>query len=803
LNLFKPKSDTYRLSSILESLLIILVSFLFFNQAAFCQSSTSTKDKSEKPISRPIVVDADNVEYLDSGAMIKGNGNVKIDYGDVLLEADNIEVNLKTNEALATGRVRIFYDKIRIIGDNLDYNFQSKKGRMFQEQAEEGNLVEATHSDMRLLAKQIEFDLEARQAVAPGEISIERGQAVSRGKDMVYDFTKESGSFKDITFEASPWYGKAQDGEQVDAHMYVFNRAYMSTCDRDKPDYRVQARRFYVYPNDKVVAKNVVVFIGNVPVMWLPYWRQSFESDYIISLSVGRKKDWGWFALSSIRYYLNENLKTTVHVDQRDLKGTAGGADFDYNTKNFGNGMLKTYHMNERDKYYPSADNPRTRNVQETERYRVKLNHRWEIDSSTLAMLEYDKFSDVFFTKDYLYEEYENNVQPASEVYITHYENSYSLSLYSRKRTNRFYSEVERLPEVTLNTVSRKISDSNLYFRQDVDMANLNKKQANSDIDTDANRLDSYSELKYPTKLPGRLDWINAAPYTGIRQTYYSKDNIGSEEDFFRGIGYYGMGLNTKFFRIFDYSGNLLGIELNKLRHVVSPKINYDYIHTPTVPGSKLGTFDDIDSIQKKNLFTFGIENHLQTKWKQHGNPEPENVDIIYFYPWVEYMQNAAPGVKHFGYINTEFDLKPYRWLWAESDAVFNQYQKRVQTINADLYAQGDDKWKIGFGKRYDRDISEQSTASLYYKINRKWQVGTYTRYLSYTDVFQDQKYTIYRDLHCWLLEMSYNVKLNDDGSTQDRTFFFVFKLKAFPGQTPLRFSVGYETLDNEDSESY
>lgn len=804
MNCFKSKNAAYcfSFSLSLKSVLIILISCCFFTEAVFCQSLVDQKDKATSPKSRPIVVDADNVEYVDSGSMIKGSGNVKIDYDGVILEAENIEVDLKTNEALATGRVCVVYNKIKITGDKLDYNFQSKKGRMFQYPLQREDRVEVTHSGVKITTKLIDFNLQDRLAVAPGNVKIERGNSVSRGKDLVYDFTKEIGSFKDITFISPPFYGRAESA-QSDMSTYVFNRAYVSTCDRDKPDYRIQAKRFYLYPDDKIVAKNVVIFVGNVPIMYLPYWKQSFDSDYIISLSVGRKKDWGWFALSSIKYDLNENLNAKIHLDQRDLKGTAGGADLGYDTKNFGKGTLKTYHMNERDKYYRSADDLRSRNVHETERYRVNLNHRWEIDSSTLAMLEYDKFSDIHFTKDYLYKEYEDNIQPATEAYITHYDDSYSLSLYSRKRTNRFYSEVERLPEVTLNTVSREIFDSNLYFRQDIEMANLNKKEANSALDTDANRFDTYGELKYPTKLPGGLDWVNVVPYEGMRQTYYSKDNVGKDEDFFRGTHYYGMEVNTKFFRIFDYSGNALGLELNKLRHVISPRVNYDYIHTSTVQGSKLGTFDAIDSINKQNLFTFGVQNHLQTKWKQIGSDKLENVDILYFYPWVEYRQNAAPGIKHFGYINSELDIKPYRWLNLDSDTVFNQYQKRFQTANIDLYASGSDKWRIGLGKRYDRDISEQSTASLYYKINRKWQVGTYTRYLSYTDVFQEQQYTIYRDLHCWLLEMSYNIKLADNGATQDRTFFFVFKLKAFPGQSPLRFEVGQTTADRLRPESY
>ena len=175
MNFFKLKSDTYCLNPILESLLIILICFLFFCDAAFCQSITGEKENQKKPRSKPVVVDADNVEYLDSGAMIKGSGNVKIDYDDVILEADNIEVDLKTNDARATGRVSVFYNKIKIVGDKLDYNFQSKKGKMFQGDDEGGNPVEVTHSDVRITAAQIDFNLESRQAVAPGDIKIERG----------------------------------------------------------------------------------------------------------------------------------------------------------------------------------------------------------------------------------------------------------------------------------------------------------------------------------------------------------------------------------------------------------------------------------------------------------------------------------------------------------------------------------------------------------------------------------------------------------------------------------------------------
>ena len=87
-------------------------------------------------------------------------------------------------------------------------------------------------------------------------------------------------------------------------------------------------------------------------------------------------------------------------------------------------------------------------------------------------------------------------------------------------------------------------------------------------------------------------------------------------------------------------------------------------------------------------------------------------------------------------------------------------------------------------------------TTDFYYKINRLWQTRVYGRYESSLGHFQELQYTVYRDLHCWLLELTYNMELDDDGSTRDRAFWFVFRLKAFPDQSPMQFSVGYDKFN-------
>ncbi|MFH1062602.1 MAG: LptA/OstA family protein [Candidatus Omnitrophota bacterium] len=765
--------------------------FIFFSLPnGFSQDNINNKPKANTASRSPVIVDADDVEYLET--MITGKGNVKIDYDGVILKSDRADVDMMSKGIVASGNVIIAYKGITLYGEKLEYDIDSKQG-FIESLTNNSGKVYALYQDVRIDSTKIDFDLDNQIAQAQGDVVLTQGDSVLTGHTLQYDFKTESGGLVDPIIKSDIWFGKAQKADKKALkNLIELDHAYVTTCDiSEKPHYRIQAKRIDYYIDDKIVAKNALMFVGNIPVVYFPYWSQSLKDGRNNpTVSVGYKKEWGAFILTTWRYDLNEYLQYKIHADHRDLKGFASGVDAEYDTKDYGSGTVKTYYMNERDKYWDNEqDKPK-----ETERYRAQIKHRWQADKSTLGLFEYNKLSDIDFTKDYLYKEYAEDFQPVSAGSITHYEDDYSVSIYARKRTNRFYSEVERLPELEFNTVGKEIADSNFYLRNDLALANLNKKIANSGEDTDANRMDSYNELKYPTKLPGNFDWINIAPYVGTRQTYYSKDNIGLKEDFIRGIHYYGFDMNTKFFRIYEYSGKPLGIEVNRLRHVITPSVKYAYIHSPTVPASKLGLFDEIDSISAANFFTFGIENHLQTKWTPSKTGELENVDLVYFYPYLDYYQNAAPGVKHFGFINTELDLRPYRWLHLDSDTVLNQYQRRIQTVNIDLYATGYDKWRLGLGKRYDRNISDQLTTDIYYKINDKWQVRAYTRYLGYTDSFQEQQYTIYRDLHCWLLETSYDIKLNDDGSVADKTFWFIFKLKAFPDETSLQFNVGYET---------
>ncbi len=795
--------------------LVIIIGFFFLTSYLFCQENSNNQKQDLSRTEKPVIVDADDVEYTEEGAKIIGKGNVKVTYEGMKLTAEKIEVDINTKEAVASRDVHLYYKDIEMIGERLIYDFQTRKG-YFEDPKNVGKInkqkkIKIIQNDMVMNCEHIDFDLKKEEAFASGDVELLQDGSRLTGKNLIYNFNTEEGHLTDVEVQDVLWYGKAEEADKFNKKKKVdLKRAYMTSCDREKPHYRIQGKTVHYYIDDKIVAKNVLVFIGNIPVMYLPYWRQSLHNTTNLTVVAGHKKDWGYFALTSSEYYLDKNLKTILHLDHRELKGFASGVDADYNLPDYGEGQIKTYYMNERDKYLNGfnkserddyiAENGLEKyneEIQERERYRGQVKHRWQMDDSSLVLMQYNKSSDIDFMKDYFYREYEEDVQPISDAALSHAADDYNCSIYARKRTNRFYSEVERLPELSFNLNSQDLGETDLYYRNELALVNLNKKTANSVEDADVNRFDTYNELKYLTQLPYMFDWINFAPYVGTRQTYYSKDSLGEDEDMIRGSLHTGFDLNTTFYRTSNFSDDICGIEINRLRHIVNPSIKYTYIHRPTILPNKLGAFDSVDALDRTDFFTYGLENHLQTKWKKPNSDELETVELIYFYPHVDFYTKVGPGERHFGLFEADLDVRPYRWLTVNSDSVYNQYQRRVETANIDLWATGEkDKWSLGLGKRYERDDSKQLTTDFYYEINRFWQIRAYTRYEGYTDYFEEQQYTIYRDLHCWLLEISYNLKLNQDRSTRDMAFWLIFRLKAAPEETPIRYKMGRERIN-------
>ncbi len=420
---------------------------------------------------------------------------------------------------------------VEVNGDQVEYFPKEKKVIGV------GN-VSIDYGNVKMSCNKVTVYTETKDAHAEGDVLLKSSTGEIRGEKVNYNFETKKGEILEVRLKSGEWYAGGKKADILSEASYEIRDGYVTSCDREKPHYKITSKKVTISPDNKVAADNVFFNVGGVPVMYLPKYDHSLEADWpTFHVTPGKRSRWGVFALTSYRYELDEENKLTLRIDERQHWGLAEGLDYKYSLDDLGQGFLRTYYARHRDR-------DRNEPVRgEEDRYRVQLRHRWDLDETKATFIEYHKQNDSEMTKDFFYrEEYDRESSPESYIYLLDRESEYSASLLTRKRVNKFQDVVERLPEFRFDLKDQRLFDLPLYFKTDTSFTNLNSKTANNDTDLDVIRFDTYNKLTSPIRL---LNFLSMAPFVGTRETFYTKD-INGDDDELRNAFYSGIDISTK-----------------------------------------------------------------------------------------------------------------------------------------------------------------------------------------------------------------------------------------------------------------
>jgi lipopolysaccharide assembly outer membrane protein LptD (OstA) len=678
---------------------------------------------------------------------------------------------------------------VEVNGDQVEYFETGKKV------VAKGNVLVA-YKDIRMTCKTVTAFLESKEAIAEGDVVVTRGESILKGENIKYNFESETGVISSGTFKSDVWYGGGKRIEKVGPDELDVTQGYITTCDLAKPHYKIQSRRVRIYFGKRVVAKNVTFNVGGVPILYLPVYSQPINENFPkVNFVPGRDKNWGTYLLSSYRYNLSDDVKGNLHLDYRQNKGFGEGVDYSFKTRDFGKGYIRAYYTDERDKAGHT----------EKERWRAQYRHKWEMRPDTTVILEYHRMKDRSFIKDYFYrEEFEREPQPESLISLAHARSRYTANILAQQRVNRFFTEIERLPEAQLNLKNQRLTEGlPFFYKSDFNVANLNRKTADSNQDNNVIRADTYNQLSVPLRL---AHFFSIDPYAGTRQTFYTREQY-TNEDRFRGALYSGVDLSTNFYKIYAYpesadlslgnpgsqgdamqkgflrnKANFLNLDINGLRHIFTPTMSYYYIQKPTLLPERLYEFDTVDTLDEKNGIGLALENKLQTK--RFLENELDTVELARWLVETDYLLHLEEGGR-FSNILSDLEFRPYSWLFMKQTALYDPKWKDLKSLNTDVVAgDSNDKWRLGLGHRYEEKASSQLTTEAQARLTPKWKCRVFERYEFKGGDFKEQEYSITRDLHCWEMELTYSVR-------DAHTFWVVFRLKAFP-ELPLKLGTSY-----------
>ncbi len=678
------------------------------------------------------------------------------------------------------------------------------------------------YEDASLTADTIQLFQESGEVIAQGDVVILRdGMQLWRGDRISYNFRTRVMTTPAFRAGHPPYFISGSNLVTVPTNnAYIATNGTFTTDDRAEPGFRIRARTIIIVPGEYVEARHAIAYVGDRPVMYFPYYHKALgrhPNNY--DFLAGYRSSWGPFLLNTYNWYWNERLNGAVHLDLRGERGLAGGPDVKWHDPTFGEGMLRYYYAHDIDPEkvfgFRTPDEDRQRVLfQEQIRMRPNLTLK--------SVVAYQ--SDPFIIRDFFESEYHDNVQPKSFFEANQQWPNWSLNGIAQFRVNDFQETVERLPDVKLTGLRQQIAATPLYYESESsvgyfrhlfpDETNLFSPSLTNAFG--ATRADTYHQILLPWTFFG---WLNVVPRVGQRLTYYSEANErgGVTDEQFRSVFNTGAEVSWKASRLYRQAESEF-LDVNGLRHILEPSINYVFVPDPDdrprslpqfdseLPSSRLLPIDfpdynSIDSIDSQQTFRFGLRNKLQTK--REGRID-NLLNWAVYTDWrlmphhsIKTTSGAlvTPGQHTLSDIYSDLDFKPRSWVTFSSETRYSTHLGKFREANHTLTIQPGEDWSLALGHRYRIDTPELGhgndliSGTIYYRLNENWGVRISEHFEARDSVLEYQYYTIYRDFRSWTGALTFRVRDDRVGPT-DYSVAFTFSLKAFP-----RYGVGDDTV--------
>jgi lipopolysaccharide assembly outer membrane protein LptD (OstA) len=685
------------------------------------------------------------------------------------------------------------------------------------------NGVYVQRGSVVMTADSASVEWKSGQVVADGHVRIESGGQIWMGEHVRYNMNThqmESGEFrtgKPPIFAG----GEAMDGDVSDANGKVFTggSVYVTSDDFSDPTVRVRASQVVIIPGKTVEMWNAVVWIKGVPVFYFPYYKRNLgKHANNLNMLPGYRSVYGAYLMNTYTWYLNDEVDGKLHLDYRTSRGVGTGPDLNLHMDRWGEASLRYYYLHDDHPDKGTNGLPNLGAIPEN-RERFHLNYQATPYTNLNVKSVVDYQTDPLVEHDYFESDYRNNPRPDTFVEVNPYWENWSLDTETTPQVNGFYDQVDRLPDVQLTGFRQEVGTTPLYYDSQSSAGYYRRYFAATNSlnepyypggreDYSAGRADTYHQVLVPWTF---FDWLNVAPRAGGRLTYYSDESGPGATNDATTRTVFNTGMNTSFKASQLWTGATNSfLQVDGLRHVIEPSVDYVYVPTPSATPNQLPQFDsdlpsllllpvdfpdynNIDSIDSQNVVRFGLRNTLETK----RDGQADNlVDWNLMMDWrlapngaTNALNLGAPGPqKTFDDLYSHLAFKPRTWLTIESQLREDINSDRLNMAFHQITYTPNERWSWGIGDWYLANGFPAAgvpgvnliTSTVFYRLDDNWGLRATHYFQPDTGHLQEQYYTLYRDMRSWTCGLTFRVQDNGTGE-EDYTVAFSFSVKIDP----------------------
>ncbi len=665
--------------------------------------------------------------------------------------------------------------------------------------------VRITYKDITIEASRIEFDYDRGLIEAYENIILTKGEERIEGDILTYDLKSEKAHLRRANTVIDKVF-LSGDKIEITEHKATINRGEFTTCDLASPHYHLSADRVIVYPEDRLIARNVVFWIGNFPILWMPYYitllkeegpRRGFVPD------VGYNKKDGLYIAGELDYLLSLNSYGSVNLKYTTRRGWRTSATHHYGIGSLGVGKLVLYYNSGKKEI-------------EGESWGVAIDHKGTFPKGGWRIYyKYNLDRDLVTGKE--------KETVVTRDHISLREGNYNLtilhSLNEDLSPNNDYL-LDRKPELTLSLIGlERIEKAPLlywgyinwgYFQEDPPGNIADRTELYLKLSSDPIWLSSKAQFSF--NIDHRDGWYHKSD-GDIERRMIDSNGIGLTTNLYgpRAI----LNLNYSYTYIdgkspfwFD-SATMLGIEnTNLLRGTLSlggdllsngykkwegnVNASYDFL---------LEEYSDITSdwIFRPDLTTnlrmglrYGLiepEDEEEEVWRLKsisagvGAISEDNRSYIGLLASYDTIDSVFSRIRGSTGATSEDDKRAISLL-AEYDAK----EHRIDRVIGRLRVQGEHNWSLS--AKVDYDPSRSSYKGVEPELGLwvgKWRLSFSAKYNHIKDIWDETDWILVRDLHCWEAKLKWHTKKSED--LDEITLSFI--LKAYPEQRieiPLEF---------------
>jgi lipopolysaccharide assembly outer membrane protein LptD (OstA) len=283
---------------------------------------------------------------------------------------------------------------------------------------------------------------------AEGDVRVTYGEIEATAARGAYDFAVGTGSFEGVEIVHDSWFIDADEIQIRGPRELVVEDCRITSCDVEPPHYHFRVGRAAIREG-LLTAWNTRLYIGRIPVMWLPFFAFTPGAPRPpLSISGGKSDYEGYFVKLGYRYALGRAGDGTLKFDWRSHRGLGYGVEHRLGWAS-GAVDLDLYRIDERDRGGRGLA-------------RVRLSEDFNARLRALGDVYY--VTDGRFLQDYRFNEFASKPDPQSTGSLTYRGDASAVMLRVVQNSQKNgYDLIERLPELRAMVLPRALM-TRLYF---------------------------------------------------------------------------------------------------------------------------------------------------------------------------------------------------------------------------------------------------------------------------------------------------------------------------------------------------